>query len=145
MNDLMASIGLSQLKKLNWINSRRSTILKKYLNGIKECKNIIPSFPYQLRNSSYWLFSVRCKKRDNLIKFLKLKGISSSVHFMPLPLHPLYKKYNRGIKNTLNIWEEIVSLPLFPDLKNHQVSFIIKALCEFDNKMSNETKYSYGK
>jgi len=136
MNDLMASIGLSQLKKLSWINSRRAMILKKYLNGIRSCKNIFPSFPYQLKNSSYWLFSVRCKKRDSLIKFLKLKGISTGVHFMPLPLHPLYKKYNRNIKNTLKVWTEIVSLPFFPELKNNQINFVIKALREFDDKIS---------
>ena len=38
MNDLMASIGLSQLKKLNWINYRRSMILKKYIKNGKEGK-----------------------------------------------------------------------------------------------------------
>jgi len=136
MNDLMASIGLSQLKKLNWINYRRSMILKKYIKGIKNCRNIFPSFPYQLRNSSYWLFSVRCRKRDSLISFLKLRGISTSVHFMPLPLHPLYKKYNFNIKKSLKIWKEIVTLPLFPELKDRQIKFIIKSLIEFDNKIS---------
>jgi len=135
MNDLMASIGLSQLKKLNWLNSQRIKILKKYLNGIKNCKNIIPSYPYRLKNSSYWTFSVRCKKRDNLIRFLKSKGISTSVHLMPLPLHPLYKKYKSNVKKSLEVWKEIVVLPFFPELKNNEINFVIKALCQFDSKI----------
>jgi perosamine synthetase len=136
MNDLMASIGLSQLKKLNWINVRRAIILKKYLKGIEKCQNISPTFPYKLKKSSYWLFSVKCKKRDKLIQFLKKKGIATGVHFMPLPLHPLYKKYNKNIKNSLIVWKEIVSLPFFPELKDSQIKFIIKSLCEFDKSFS---------
>ena len=138
MNDLMASIGLAQLKKLNWINSKRSLILKRYLKGIKKCVNISPTFPYKLKNSSYWLFSVKCKKRDKLVNFLKKRGISTGVHFIPLPLHPLYRKYNSKIKNSLKIWKEIVSLPFFPELNNNQIDYVIKSLCQFDYLQKNK-------
>ena len=41
MNDLMASIGLAQFKKINSLNKKRENILKKYLKGIKNCKYIL--------------------------------------------------------------------------------------------------------
>ena len=78
-------------------------------------------------------WSIRCKKRDKLIEYLKLKGISSSVHLKPLPLLSVYKKYNAKVPNALRIWKELVSLPLFPDLKKNQVKYIIQILINFDN------------
>ena len=78
-------------------------ILKKYLNGIKDLKYIKPVFPYDLKNGSYWLFSVKTKFRDELINFLKnfSKSISTAVHFVPLPMNKLYKSYNNNkLKNT---------------------------------------------
>lgn len=134
MNDLLASIGLAQLKKINYFNKKRIYILKKYLNGIKKCKIIKPVYPYALNKSSYWLFQVKTKYRDKLIDFLKSKNISTAVHFVPLPLHKLYKKYNKNLDNAMKVWKEIVSLPFYPDLTNKKVDYIIKCLISFDKK-----------
>ena len=135
MTDLMASIGLVQLKKLKWFNQRRTRIIKKYINGLKLCKNITPAFPYKLKNSSYWMFTLKCKSRDELIEFLKSRGIATTVYIKPLPLHPLYRKYNRGIKNSLKIWKELVTVPTFPELTDKQLHYVIKCIREFDNKI----------
>ena len=51
---------------------------------------------------------------------------------MPLPLHPLYKKYNKNVKNSLKVWKELVTLPCFPDMKDQEVNYIINAIKEFD-------------
>ena len=134
MNNLLASIGLVQLKKLNNLNKKRISILKKYLSGLKNCKSIYPAFPYKLNKSCYWLLTFRTKKRDMLMNFLKKKGISTSVHIMPLPLHPLYKKFNSKVGHSLKIWKELFSLPFFPDLKKSQIEYVIKAVLEFDKK-----------
>ena len=93
MNDLMASIGIAQFKKLKSFNLKREKIIKRYLKGIKNCKGIVPAFPYFPKNSSYWMFSIKCKKRDFLSSYLQSKGISTSVHLIPLPLQPLYRKF----------------------------------------------------
>ena len=131
MNDLEASIGRVQLKKLSFLNNLRKKFLEKYLSNLEKCKNLIPTFPYNLKKSSYWMFSIRSKNRDALISFLKKNKISSSVHLMPLPLHPLYKKYTSKIPNALRIWKEIVTLPLHPHLKKKEISYINSKLVEF--------------
>ena len=137
MNDLMAAIGIAQLKKINIFNKKRNNILKKYLIGIKNCKNIKPVYPYILRNSSYWLFSIKTKYRDDLINFLKRKNISTAVHFVPLPLNEIYKKYKNNLKNTMKVWKEIISLPFFPDLENKKIKYIINCIKQFDKKIEN--------
>lgn len=131
MNDLEASIGRVQLKKLSFLNNSRIKFLKKYLKNLKKCKNLIPTFPYDLNKSSYWMFSIRSKNRDKLISYLKKHNISTSVHLMPLPLHPLYKKFKSKIPIALKVWKELVTLPLHPHLKNKEISFINSKLREF--------------
>jgi perosamine synthetase len=136
MNDLMAAIGLAQFKKIDLLNKKRENILKKYLKGIQDCKYISPTYPYKLKNSSYWLFSVNCEFRDDLITFLKKKNISTAVHFVPLPLNYLYKKYKKGkLENAYKNWKKIVSLPFFPDLESKNINYIIKCLKTFDKKL----------
>ena len=133
MNDLEASIGRVQLKRLSFLNNSRIEFLKKYLLNLKKCKNLIPTFPYNLKKSSYWMFSIRSKNRDDLISFLKINNISTSVHLMPLPLHPLYKKYKSKIPVTKRVWKELVTLPLYSDIKLKELNYVIKSVKEFDN------------
>ena len=93
-------------------------------------------------NSSYWLFSINCKYRDDLIKFLKKKNISTAVHFVPLPLNYLYKKYHKAnLVNAYKNWKKIISLPFFPDLEQKNINYIINCLKTFDKKLvkKNET------
>jgi len=136
MNDLAASIGLAQLKKIRLLNTSREKIIKRYIQGIKNLKNINILTDYKLDNSSYWLFVIRCNKRDALMNYLKLNKISSAVHFEPLPMQPLYKKYKSIIPNAKETWKKIISLPLFPDLKFSEVDYIVNKLELFDKNYS---------
>jgi len=134
MTDLMATIGLIQLKKLNYFNFRRTQIIKDYLKSLKNCKNLSPAFPYKFNNSSYWMFTLRCKKRDELIDYLKSKKIATTVYIKPLPLHPLYRKYKSNIKNSLKIWKELLTVPTYPNMTKLQFNYVIKHIKEFDKK-----------
>ncbi|MRS04988.1 DegT/DnrJ/EryC1/StrS family aminotransferase, partial [bacterium] len=132
MNDLMAAIGLAQLKKLDWMNDRRRHIIKRYLDGIKNMKKISPLFPYQLKDGAYWLFGVRCDHRDALIIHLKQRGIATGVHYMPVPLHPLFREYQGKTPVANEVWETMITLPLFPDLSDEEVDYIVDALWDFE-------------
>jgi len=136
MTDLMAVIGMIQLKKLKFFNYKRTKIIKTYLKSLKDCKNISPAFPYKFKNSSYWMFTLRCKNRDKLIDFLKSKKIAATVYMKPLPLHPLYKKYKSKINNSLKIWKELATVPTYPNMTNSQLNYVIKCLKFFDKKLN---------
>jgi len=131
MNDLMAAIGLAQLKKLDQMNQRRRDLIKLYLEGIRGLRQIKPLLPYSLEGSSYWLFGVRCPDRDNLILHLKRQGIATSVHYMPLPLHPLFKDYQDPIPFAKQVWTSLITLPLFADLTDNELNFVVEALQKF--------------
>ena len=136
MTDLMATIGMVQLKKLKFFNLRRTEIIKKYIKSFKECKILKPAFPYYFNHSSYWMFTLRCKNRDELIEYLKSKNIGTTVYIKPLPLHPLYKKFKFNIKNSLKIWKELVTIPTYPNMTNKQLKYVIKHVKLFDRKNS---------
>ena len=132
MTNLIAAIAIEQLKKLKVFNNKRIKVIKRYINGTKDLSNFKYPFFFKLKNSCYWLFILKTKKRDKFINFLKLNGISSTVHLMPLNYHPLYKKFKAKVPVATKVWKELVSLPLFVDLKGKDLDFIIQKVKEFD-------------
>jgi perosamine synthetase len=132
MNDLAASIGLAQLNKLDYMNQIRGEHINRYLEGVQDLQHIKPMIPYNTKRDVYWFFGVRCEKRDALIIHLKKRGISTGVHFYPLTLQPLFKSYNTGCETANKIWKTFVTLPLFVELQNDEIDYIVEALSDFD-------------
>ncbi len=131
MNDLMAAIGLAQLKKLDRMNQRRRELIRRYLDGILDLKHISPLLPYSLEGSSYWLFGVRYHDRDRLILYLKRHGIATGVHYMPVPMHPLFSEYRNDTPVVDEVWPTMITLPLFVDMANEEVDYVVNALHNF--------------
>lgn len=132
MNDLMASIGLVQLKKLPQMNKKRIEIIFKYLDGIKECKTIRAALPYDRDVMSYWMFMIRVKNRDKFIEFMQGKDIATGVHYMPITLHPYFKPYENNTPIAYKIWNEFVTIPLHSALTDDEINYVIDSMCEFD-------------
>lgn len=133
MNDLAASIGIVQLRKLDAMNAYRARLIGLYLKGIESLSQIKPSWEYKLSGTSgYWLFSVVCERRDDLILHLKSKEISTGSHFTPLSLHPLFKKYNISDLNvSLSIHTKLLTLPLHCNMTEDDVNYICQEIKEF--------------
>ena len=138
MTDLMASIGLVQLKKLRYFNKTRLNIIKFYTKKLKNSKNFYPAFPYTFTNSSYWMFTLRCKKRDKLINYLKSKKIATTVYIKPLPLHPLYKRFKSKIKNSSDL-KELVTIPTYPNMTKNQLLYVVDNLKNLTRIINDKT------
>lgn len=134
MNDLSASIGLVQLKKLDRMNSIRSGIISKYLDGFRNLKKIVPILPFEPDKYSYWLFGARCGKRDELIKFLKQNGIATGVHYVPLSMVNYFRQWRSDCKTAESVWNDFVTLPLHVQLTDDEINFILDKLSEFETK-----------
>jgi perosamine synthetase len=141
MNDITASIGLIQLQKLDEMNKKRNKIVTKYNAAFKD-KDIFTTIKEVENNkNAYWLYILRLNKhnRDDLLKHLLKYQISSNTSFKPLNLFTYYKNYyeSKGINPSCPIaeeeWSKLIVLPLFPTLKNKEVSYIIKTVKEYCN------------
>jgi perosamine synthetase len=137
MNNLSASIGLAQLQRIDEINSSKTQTIKRYLSGIKNLSGLEPLLPYSQINSpksSYWLFGLRCQKRNSLLRFLKNRGIATGVHYTPINLHPYFKNFPGYTPTASLLYDEICTLPLYPGMLDEDVDYVLEALEDFSDK-----------
>ncbi len=120
MNEISASIGLVQIKRIEKLNSIRRKIAKKYAKYIN-----VENKMHYLANCCYHLYWIRVKNRDEFMKKMKKAGIETGIHYKPLHLMSFYKNSTR-LQKSEKIWKEIVSLPMHPNLTNNDVEKIIK-------------------
>jgi len=131
LNDISAAIGLVQLKKLEKANQRRREIVTLYREGLKEISEItMPPRETSDIVSSWHLCEIKAQNRDNLSVFLRDNGINTGVHYKPIHLYRCYG--NRPyLPNAEKAFTQILSLPLYPDLTDNEVSYIIKHIKQF--------------
>ena len=137
MTDFQAALGYRQIISYNKNLKRRHEIAKRYINNFSSADNI-KYMPYS-SNSSFFVFQIFSKKRDELLKELKAKKIGVSVHYTnPLPKMTYYKrKYNLKLDNykNSNIYGKTnISLPVYPKLKNQEIDAICKVIINFNKK-----------
>ncbi len=132
MSNILAAIGVAQLKKIDKMNSLRRK-QANYLNKHFKKLNQI-DLPRETPRTKhvYQMYTIKIKpgQRDLLIRKLKEKGIEASVHFdPPVHLQPYYKKtygYQVGdLPITEKVAKSIITLPMFPQMTRQQLNFII--------------------
>lgn len=132
MNDIMAVIGIEQLKKLDRINIRKREIMRQYNEGLRDLDWLTIPEHYDLENGGYWLYIVKVKDRDRFFTYLAENGITAGVHFMPIHLHPYYKKdHPESLPIAESVWQDIVSLPLFYELTDEMIDYVIQIIRKF--------------
>jgi len=131
--DIQSAMGIVQLEKLEWMRDERKMIAEKYKNAFVGKLNFIEE---ENKNESSWhLFVIKISNRDKLHQKLKEKGISTSVHFIPIHKHPYYKNrfsFNNEKYPVANlVFEQSLSLPIYPGLGESDVEYIIKYVLEY--------------
>ncbi len=134
MTDIMASIGLVQLKRYPSLLKRRKDIIERYTQGIgAEDVEIMPHFTDKYTSSGH-LYLVRLlgrdvEERNAFITRMAEAGVATNVHYKPLPMHTAYKNMGFDIKdypNAYNMYRNEVTLPLHTCLTDEQVEYVIE-------------------
>ena len=140
ITDIQSALGESQLKKLDRFISRRLEIVNRYDLAFKYFENINTIQSIARNQSSHHIYPVRIdfKKakisRAELMKKLSIENILTQVHYMPVPMHPYYQDLNYKMddhQNTLNYYEEALTLPLYFSLTDQTQDKVIKLLKKF--------------
>ena len=125
MNELEASLGITQLKRIKKFIKKRNLIAKRYMKLLKNLPLQLPTIK-KYNYSTFHLFVVRLK--SNLIKeysydkfFNKIRksGIGINLHYLPIHLQPYFKKLGfkkNYLKNSEDYSKEAISLPIYNDL-----------------------------
>ncbi len=140
LTDLQAAIGLSQLKKIDWMWQRRKAIARQYTEAFQPIDTLMTPYVKPDRESSWHLYVLKLNietlkiGRNQFIEELKRRGIVTSVHFIPLYRHPYYRdtfSYSEnGFDGSEWFYERIISLPIYPGMTDAQVNKVIDTVSE---------------
>lgn len=129
LDALQAAILRVKLKYLDDWNNKRIKNAKLYNELLENVNVILPKKNDNVKHI-YHLYVIRTKNRDKLQKYLKDNGIATGIHY-PVPLHqqPFYKKKER-YPITEQYSKEILSLPIFPELTEEQITYVCNKIKE---------------
>jgi perosamine synthetase len=138
LTDIAASIGLHQVRKAAQLHQRRTEWARIYSELLGEVDELILPKVMPNRIHSWHLYSIRLKldrlktDRAAVISEMKSAGIGTSVHWMPLHMHPYYcKKFGHAPSDypcAASVYPQLITLPLYPDLTAEEVEYICATL-----------------
>ena len=138
MTDIQASLGIQQLKKLARFQDRRREVVVRYQAAFGDLPEVQRPVERPDVESAWHIYPLRLNlealtiDRNQFIEELKARNIGTSVHFIPIHLHPYYRDkygYKPGdFPVAFANYQRLVSLPLHPRLSDEDVDDVIEAV-----------------
>jgi dTDP-4-amino-4,6-dideoxygalactose transaminase len=139
MTDITAAIGIHQLRKLERMNARNAQIAAAYDDAFSDVAEL-ETPPNNAESQHAWhLYVLRLKletltiDRAQFFDEMRTRGIGCSVHFIPIPLHPYYKRtleMRDSCTRALSEYPRMITLPLYSRMSDDDVSRVIAAVKE---------------
>lgn len=135
LSNILASLGLAQLRKVETIIRMRTRIAEMYTFLLRT--NVPAVSPVNAPNGYkhvHQLYSVRVPDRDGLMRFLTEKGIMTKIYFPPVHLTHYYHDelgYRVSLPVTENVANDIVSLPIYPGMPVEDVEKVVQVISEY--------------
>ena len=146
LTDLAASIGIHQLKRAEAMRKQRSEIAAHYDQVFQRLLELERPYSDDSRLHAWHLYPIRLRleklgiDRNQFIQELRQRGIGCSVHWRPLHLHPYYEATFGWQPDLFPIatseWQRLISLPLFPDMREDEIKHTVKSVTELCERHS---------
>ncbi len=144
LTDIQAALGLQQLRKLGQFQARREEIVRQYNEGLSGLEELsLPTARPEVKHA-WHLYVIRLNlerlsiTRDQFIEELKERRIGTSVHFIPVHMHPYYRdKYGYRPEDfpvAAREFRRIISLPLNPRMSDRDAGDVVEAVREVVKK-----------
>jgi dTDP-4-amino-4,6-dideoxygalactose transaminase len=135
MDDLRASIGISQLHRLKEDLLKRAIVRSWYLDAFKNMDKVIVPFAANNEFVSNYIMPIVLKdstvdNRDRVRESLHTKGIQTSVHYPAVHQFSIYKKYSANLPKTNYLTDNEITLPMYSKLKLDDIQYICDSLRE---------------
>ena len=140
MTDIQAALGLAQLKKVEWMWRRRSEIAERYTESFSPYHEISTPSVRLDRKSAWHLYPIRLNPerftcgRNRFIDELKRRGVSTSVHFIPLYRHPYYRDTfgfdAQEFPVSERIFDATLSLPVYPGMTDEEIRWVSESVAD---------------
>jgi len=135
LDELQAAILRVKLKHLDQYLTRRRQIGQFYNEQLKNCE-VVSEVPGN--RHTYHLYVVLVQEREKLIEYLKEKGIGTIIHY-PVPMNKQLAFETQKLEafpNTKKFTDQVVSIPLYPELKQEELEYITQTMNSFFSNVS---------
>lgn len=143
MSDIQAAIGLCQMRRIDELRNARDRIAHAYDEAFRDLSGVVVPTLRVNGHHAHHLYPIKVDPailgvpRGAFIDSLKAEGIGVSVHFIPLHLHPFFRRhlgYAAGeFPITESYYERAISLPIYPAMTTKDVSDVIEAVTKLHN------------
>ena len=138
MTDIMAGIGLAQMKRYPALLARRKEIISRYDAALKNLPVTVWQHYGEDFSSSGHLYLVRLNGKDeqyrnDVIVRMAQMDVATNVHYKPLPMHTAYRNMGFDIKdypNAYRMYQNEITLPLHTCLSDEQVEYVLRCFAE---------------
>ena len=132
MSNINAAIGLEQMKRFDAFRERRQAIARRYDEALSGIPGLLLREQH-LHETCPFFYVVRVVdgRRDALMDHLKETGIMTGVHYIPNHLHRAFVHQKTSLPTAELLGREILTLPLFYEMTDEQVEFVIAAVHRF--------------
>jgi len=140
LTDIAAAIGIHQLRKADRFHRRRTELAELYQELLNEVDELILPQAQPNRIHSWHLFAIRLQlerlnlDRAQFITELQQRGIGTSVHWLPLHMHPYYRDTYGYAPQDLPVacalYPEIITLPIYPDMTDDEVKQVCRSIMD---------------
>jgi dTDP-4-amino-4,6-dideoxygalactose transaminase len=139
MADVNAAIGLAQMREYTKLLKERKRIFETYNDAFKTCNwAILPPAQQGEKETSYHIYALRIRdfteeQRDRMIDEITKNGVAVNVHFIPMPMLSFFRSMGYDIEDypqAYNNYKGEISLPIYPQLNEDQVTYVIKIVKE---------------
>jgi dTDP-4-amino-4,6-dideoxygalactose transaminase len=144
LTDIQSAIGIVQLNKCTEMCGLRARIARQYTEAFSQCEEIQTPTVLADRESAWHLYVLRLHLdrltigRSEVVEELKQRGVGTSVHFIPLHMHPYYRDAyhycHESFPVALREYYRSFSLPIYPGMSLDQVAYVIEQVSEVIKK-----------
>lgn len=138
MDEIQAAILLARLPRLDETNNRRREIALRYNEVFRTLRGLVCPIESQDCYHVYHLYVLQVSERNNFQAFLRQKGVATLIHY-PVPIHrqEAYaecREQQKFLEHTDRQVVRIVSLPVYPEMTDEQVEYVINSVREWGKK-----------
>lgn len=134
MPNFCAAIGLVQLRKVDQFIRRRRQICRAYDAAFADLRQVKPlCINYDETAPHVYIVRVVSGRRDEFMAHLHARGVATGVQYIANHLHPVCRQYARSpLPRVEALWQQVVTVPLYYDMTDDNVTTVIDAVCTFD-------------
>jgi dTDP-4-amino-4,6-dideoxygalactose transaminase len=149
LTDIASALGIHQLARADELHRRRTAVANRYLGQLSDLSEVRLPVELPNRRHAWHLFVIRLDldslsiDRPAFTDEMRKRGISTSLHWRPLHMHPYYVDLlghtEEDFPNAARLYREMISLPIFPDMSEQQVDYVCATIRDI---ISEHLRYS---